>query len=48
MTEWRWPVRECLHYSISFSITIRLNSGEVVNTIPIQCMDCGLVFDEDE
>lgn len=46
MTEYRWPVRECLHYNVSFSITVRLVTGEVLGSLPVRCLDCGLEFED--
>lgn len=47
MTDYhRWPPRECYHYNIVFSLTIRLASGDVVSSVPVRCLDCGLEFEE--
>lgn len=43
----RWPERECFHENLLFSLAIRLSTGEVVSSVPVECMDCGFFFKDE-
>lgn len=47
MSEYRWPVRECLHERSIVSYTIRISTGDIVSRIPLRCIDCGYEFKDE-
>lgn len=48
MSEYRWPVRECLHNQrVVFAYTLRVLTGEIVSRVPVRCIDCGYEFKDE-